>query len=86
MRKLELVYLHELLSVVREEYEQELGHAINCEEYDELRTHPQAIAQPKAEHQEAIRTLAGDLTTVAAEESSPDADSVAEARASHHET
>jgi len=86
MRKIELVHLHELLSLVRDEYEQQLGHAIDCEEYDQLETHPYSIAQVKENHNEAIRTLACDLTTDFAEQSSPDTDISAEAPASHHET
>lgn len=86
MRKIELVYLHELLTVVRDEYEQGVGHAIDCEEYDQLETYPQAIDQPKAKHNEAVRTLACDLTTVITEQSSPDTDTSAEAPASHNKT
>lgn len=86
MRKIELVYLHELLSLVRDEYEQGLGHVIDCKEYDQLRTYPQAIDQPKARHNEAVRTLACDLTAVVTEQSSPDTDTAAEAPASQHKT
>lgn len=86
MRKIELVFLHELLSLVRDEYEQELGHAIECEAYDQLRTHPQAIAHQKATHNEAIQTLACDLTTDVTEHASPEPDTAAEAPASHNET
>ncbi|MXR40391.1 hypothetical protein GRX01_03340 [Halobaculum sp. WSA2] len=82
MRKIELVHLHELLLLVRHEYEQELEHAIDCEEYDQLETHPHAIAQVKEKHNEAIRTLAYDLTTDAAAQSSPDTDTAAGAPAS----
>lgn len=86
MRKIELVYLHELLSLVRDEYEQGLGHAIDCEAYDQLSTYPHAINQPKVKHNEAVRTLADDLTTAPPEQSSPDTDSSAEAPAHHHKT
>lgn len=83
MRKIELVYLHQLLSLVRDEYELELGRAIDCEEYDQLGTYPQAIDQPKAKHNEAICTLACDLTMLDAEQSSLNTDS-REAPALHH--
>lgn len=86
MRKIELVYLHELLSLVRDEYEEGVGHAIDCEEYDQLRTYPLAIDQPKAKHNEAICTLACDLTTAVAAQSSPDTDTSAEAATSQHKT
>lgn len=86
MRKLELVYLHELLTLVRNEYEQQHGHAIYCEQYDQLRTHPQAIAQPKATHNEAIQTLARDLTTDVAEQSVPATEPASHAPTAHHET
>jgi hypothetical protein len=83
MRKIELVYLHELLSLVREEYEQGPEHAVDCEEYDRLQTYPQAIDQPKAKHNEAVRALACDLTTAVAEQSSPETETAAEAPAAH---
>lgn len=85
MRKLELVYLHELLLLVRAECEQRVGHPIDCEEYDQLETHPLAITQPKARHSEAVRALAGDLTAPVPEHSSSDTDTAAEAPWYHHE-
>ncbi|MXR39866.1 hypothetical protein GRX01_00620 [Halobaculum sp. WSA2] len=77
MRKIELVHLHELLLLVRDEYERQRGHAIDCEEYDQLETHPHAIAQVKEKHNEAIRTLAYDLTTDSTAQSSTDTDTSA---------
>ncbi|WP_336037308.1 UPF0058 family protein [Halobacterium yunchengense] len=86
MRKMELVYLHELLALVREEYEQHLGHAVDCEAYDQLGVHPQALAHQKAEHDEAVRALARDLTVDLAEQTSSKTDSHAETPVSGHET
>jgi|AntRauTorcE11898_2_1112593.scaffolds.fasta_scaffold04223_5 hypothetical protein len=86
MRKIELVYLHELLALVRDEYEEGLGQDIDCEEYDQLKTYPHAVNQPKETHNEAVSRLACDLTTVVAEQSPSESDSTDDAPALQQKT
>jgi len=86
MRKIELVCLHELLLLVRYEYERRLGHAIECNEYDRLDIRPIAITQPKAKHDEAVRALASDLAMAVTEHSSSDTDTDLERSVGHHKS
>ncbi|MFC7134883.1 MULTISPECIES: UPF0058 family protein [Salinibaculum] len=70
MRKKEFVYLHELFSVVRTEYERQLGHSIDCAEYERLEVRPSSFNQSKTKHKEAVCALASDLSTAITEHSS----------------
>jgi len=83
MRKMELVYLHELLVVIRHEYERQVGHDIDCQEYDQLEIHPLQITLSKSEHARAVRALASDLATAFSEEYSADANTDPKACANH---
>lgn len=59
MRKDELVHLHNLLTIVREEYERrEEPPPGTFEAYDDLGVSPMAIYGSKADHRRAVRALA----------------------------
>lgn len=64
MRKDELVHLHTLLALVREEYERrDDPQSGRFEAYDDLDVTPVAVYGSKAGHQRAVQTLARGLAT-----------------------
>lgn len=62
MRKQELVYVHGLLAEVKEYYETVTGEPIHTPEYDACEVRPTGIHRSKPAHEEAVTTLAGELT------------------------
>lgn len=62
MRKDELLYLHQLLALVRDDWEHRgVVSADAFAEYDALDVTPMAIYASKSEHQEAVAALAARL-------------------------
>jgi hypothetical protein len=67
MRKDELLYLHHLLALVREEVTEQGGAPAGAfASYEEVDVGPMAIYAAKSEHERAVRALATTLAAVAA--------------------
>lgn len=62
MRKDELLYLHQLLAVVRREFERRSdADPGDFTAYERLSVSPMAAYEPKSEHERAVRELAAAL-------------------------
>lgn len=79
MRKDELLYLHHLLALVREEFVRRgVAEPEAFERYDELGVSPIAVYASKREHARAVRTLSAALAA-AVEESGDRGQAIASA-------
>ena len=75
MRKDELVHLHNLLALVRQEFaERDDAPPGTFADYDALGVSPMAVYGSKTDHQRAVQELARALATAAEPESEPHSD------------
>jgi hypothetical protein len=74
MKKQELVYMHGLLVEVREYYERVSGATVDTPEYDACQVRPTGIHRSKPAHEEAVTTLARELTDAMADRQQMTAD------------
>ena len=71
VKKQELVHLHRLFAAISDEFQQRTGRTADCEECDHSRIGPTSIHRPKADHEDAVRTLATELSTTVPQHSRP---------------